>query len=180
MTPNDLEPVDLPPDTCSTCGAELHVGDWPYCPHGSTRERFAQSFDPVVVHRDAEGNIRYPAHVDAPVPAGFQKVELRTIGEIRNFEAEVNLRERAKADQHLSRRERDFSEAQSHRRRELRSRMEHMSPFGADFARLAMERGNNRSSAPRDVGFHIDVFSNNSSNREAYRDAKTEWRGRKA
>jgi hypothetical protein len=20
--------------TCDTCGQELHIGDWPYCPHG--------------------------------------------------------------------------------------------------------------------------------------------------
>lgn len=24
----------LASDTCDKCGAELHVGEWPFCPHG--------------------------------------------------------------------------------------------------------------------------------------------------
>ena len=140
----------------------------------------SQGFDPVVIHRDAQGNIRYPAHINAPVPEGYQRVELRTTHEVRRFEAEVNQRERAKADMSLSQREAAFSAAQSQRRRELRSDMAHMSALGQDFAREAISRSNNRRAVPRDVGFHLDVFSNNSSNREVHRDAKTDWRGRKA
>lgn len=164
---------------CKDCGQELEIGSWPYCPHGSTRGTFAAGFDPVVIHRDAQGNFRYPAHVNAPIPEGFQKVELRTTHEVRAFEAEVNQRERAKADMNLSQRESAFSLQQAARRRDLRSDMNHMSEQGRDFARLAMDRTNNRRAVPRDVGFHLDVFSNNSSNREVHRDAKTDWKGRK-
>lgn len=164
---------------CPHCGTELEIGDWPYCPHGRADGRFAQGFDPVVIHRDSVGNIRYPGHIDAPVPAGYQKVELRTTHEVRRFEAEVNQRERVKADEQLSRREAIFSAQQSSRRRELRTEMERMSPLGRDFALHAIDKGNNRRTASRDVGFHLDVFSNYSSNREVHRDARTDWRGRK-
>lgn len=169
---------------CPKCGAELELGDWPYCEapggHGSIHRMRVQGFDPVVIHRDAQGNIRYPAHSEAPVPAGFQKVELRTVAEVRRFESEVNMVERVKADQSLSQRERAFSEKQAEARRDLRSRMAHMSEFGKDFARHAMENTNQRRPKSRDVGFHVDVFSNNSSNRETHRDALTDWKGRKA
>ncbi len=169
---------------CSECGTELQVGDWPFCGGDQNRHvpadgRFAQGFDPVVIHRDAAGNIRYPGAADAPVPAGFQKVELRTMHEVRRFEAEVNQREHAKADQQLSRREAIFSAQQSQRRRDLRTQMERFSPLGRDFAHHAIDKGNNRRAASRDVGFHLDVFSNDSSNREVHRDARTDWRGRK-
>jgi hypothetical protein len=170
-------------DRCSDCGDELHVGDWPFCrgpgSHTPARQQNSQLFDPVVIHRDAAGNIRFPGAVDAPVPAGYQKVELRTINEVRRFEAEVNMRERVKADESLSARERQFSEKQSALRGDLRGAMRHMTPFGQDLARLAMDRNNQRGSKPRDVGFHLDVFSNDSSNREIHSDAKTGWRGRK-
>ena len=169
---------------CEKCGTELRIGDWPYCDapggHSSVRGTFAAGFDPVVIHRDAQGNIRYPAHVNAPVPEGYQRVELRTTHEVRRFESEVNQRERAKADISLSQRESAFSVAQGQRRRDLRSDMAHMSALGKDFAQVAMDRSNNRRAVPRDVGFHIDVFSNNSSNREVHRDAKTDWKGKKA
>jgi hypothetical protein len=157
----------------------MQVGDWPYCPHPSVTGSFAAGFDPVVIHRDAAGNIRYPANIHAPVPEGYQRVELRTVHEVRRFETEVNQRERAAADQHLSAREQQLSEKQAINRRELRTAMEGMSSFGRDFARHAMEHGNNRRPQTREVGFHLDVFSNDSSNREVHRDARTDWKGRK-
>ncbi len=138
--------------TCPECGGELHVGDWPMCGGDPARHvpadgRFAQGFDPVVIHRDAAGNIRYPANGSAPVPEGYQRVELRTIHEVRKFEAEVNQREHAASDQHLSAREKQFSEKQAANRRELRTAMDGMSNYGRDFAREAIERGNNRRAA---------------------------------
>jgi hypothetical protein len=169
---------------CSECGGEIEVGDWPFCNGNPARHvpadgRFAAGFDPVVIHRDAAGNIRYPANIHAPVPEGYQKVELRTVSEVRRFEAEVNQREHVKADQHHSAREAAFAAAQSIRRSDLRGKMRNMSAFGQDFARHAMERTDSSRPQPRDVGFHLDVFSNDSSNRETHRDARTDWKGRK-
>ena len=57
--------------------------------------------------------------------------------------------------------------------------MEGMSNYGRDFAREAIDRGNNKRLQTREVGFHLDVFSNDSSNREVHRDERTQWRGRK-
>ena len=170
--------------TCPECGGELHVGDWPMCGGDPARHvpadgRFAQGFDPVVIHRDAVGNIRYPANGSAPVPDGYQRVELRTVHEVRKFEAEVNQREHAASDQHLSAREKQVSEKQAANRRELRTAMDGMSNYGRDFAREAIDRGNNKRLQTREVGFHLDVFSNNSSNREVHRDERTQWKGRK-
>ena len=174
-----IDSLNPKPGCCAGCGRTLEVGDWPFCPHGSTLGRFAQGFDPVVIHRDAAGNIRYPASIHAPVPEGYQRVELRTVHEVRKFEAEVNQRERAASDQHLSVREKQFSEKQAANRRELRTAMEGMSNYGRDFAREAIERGNNKRPQTREVGFHLDVFSNDSSNREVHRDERTQWKGRK-
>ncbi len=166
-------------NTCEKCGHELQIGEWPYCPHFSVNGSFAAGFEPVVVHRDATGNIRFPGNTNAPIPEGYQKVELRTVNEVRRFEAEVNQREHAKADEHHSRREAAFSEKQAFLRRDLRTAMERMSNYGRDFAQHAIDRGNNRRQTPREVGFHLDVFSNDSSNREVHRDARTDWKGRK-
>jgi hypothetical protein len=169
--------------TCPECGHEIQIGDFPFCEpgggHSPARSVNASLFDPVVIHRDAAGNIRYPANGSAPVPEGYQRVELRTVHEVRKFEAEVNQREHAASDQHLSAREKQFSEKQAANRRELRTAMDGMSNYGRDFAREAIERGNNRRAQTREVGFHLDVFSNNSSNREVHRDERTQWKGRK-
>ena len=34
---------------CDSCGNELKVGDWPYCPHGTSRYR-VDAFDPYFDH----------------------------------------------------------------------------------------------------------------------------------
>jgi len=36
---------------CDSCGNELHIGDWPYCPHGSSRfhvDAFEGYFDEMI------------------------------------------------------------------------------------------------------------------------------------
>ena len=65
-------------DTCPECGKELSVSDWPWCPHGSTNPYVALYGDPTIIHIDESGNYRFPAAPDAPIPPGYQKVELRT------------------------------------------------------------------------------------------------------
>jgi hypothetical protein len=57
--------------------------------------------------------------------------------------------------------------------------MRHMSQYGQDFARAAMAANDNRPRGRFDPGFHVEVMHYDSSNREAHRDARTEWRGRK-
>ena len=53
----------------------------------------AQRFDPVVIHRDQAGNVRYPGRSDAPVPEGFMKVELTDFAQVRKFEREMETQQ---------------------------------------------------------------------------------------
>lgn len=142
----------------------------------------AQSFDPVVIHRDAEGNISFPGNSNAPIPPGFEKVELRTVREVRALEREMNTRERARAEEHIMREESAFRAGREERRSELASAMVRMSPYGRDFARHVMkamdERRHQRRHIP-DPGFFVEAFSQDSSNREAHFDASTGWQRRK-
>jgi len=59
-----------------------------------------------------------------------------------------------------------------------------MSPQGRQFLDQAREYQKQKDKQrenvrPRSTNFHIDVFSHDSSNREQYRDARTNWQGRK-
>lgn len=151
--------------------------------HDTRTERFyqkmAQNPNPVVVHRDKEGNIRYPAHADAPVPLGYEKVEMHTLGEIHRFEKEQNLR--------LSVEHERFSQAEHEQREtmlkerhaELRAEMRHMTPYGQDFARLAMEASNRKGPRKTDPGFHVEVAHYDQRERGDYRDERTGWKGRR-
>ena len=55
--------------TCSKCGAEVMIGDWPFCPHGATFHGNAQRFDPIVVWQSNSDSEKYsfpgPAQLDA-------------------------------------------------------------------------------------------------------------------
>jgi hypothetical protein len=51
--------------------------------------------DSVVVFKDASGKIRYPARNDAPTPAGYERVQLRSLREVEKFERQHNVRNEA-------------------------------------------------------------------------------------
>jgi hypothetical protein len=155
--------------SCAKCGARLEF----------TRESTAQAFDPIVIHVDSQGNKRFPASPDAPVPPGFEKRELRTVREVREFERTVNREERQRWDETKIREEMTFDPQRRERHRELRSEMQHMTPFGRAFAEYAMQQTNGKSRGNYDPQFRVDIFSTDASNREEYRDTKTSWRGRK-
>ncbi|MGH9438617.1 MAG: hypothetical protein ACRD22_12180, partial [Terriglobia bacterium] len=77
---------------CASCGGELDIGSWPFCKsrsnplgHASTMERNAQHFDPVVVFRKPDGSYSIPGR-DKSTPPGCERVELRTLREVRQFE----------------------------------------------------------------------------------------------
>lgn len=164
---------------CQQCGEPIEIGDWPYCPHGSTVGRFAQGFEPVIVHRDADGNVRLPANRNAPVPEGFERVELTNVNQVRQLEGKMNADSKRQWEQWKERESEHFSELQREGRRELRERMKHMSPMGRMFAEYAMARNDRRSQPGYEPNFFVEVFSMDASNREAWRDAETGWRARK-
>lgn len=167
--------------TCGECGREVRIGDWPWCPHEDTLRRDAQPFDPVLIFKDAQGNVRFPGRNDAPTPEGFRRVELRTVREVRAFEREMNLKETARHDAAQGREDGFHSYLQGRNRAELRALMDRMSPAGREFAAVAMEESDRRQGQRPafDPGFRIDVFSDNASNRELHRDERTGWKPRK-
>lgn len=148
---------------CSDCKKELQHGDWPFCngtgEHGSVFEVNAQRFDPVVVFKSADGRVRTPGRSDAPTPEGFARVELKTVREIRAFERQMNMSEHSKHEASREKDSRACEAARTQLRGELRMAMQGMSNEGRDFARLAMERTNNRKKERFDAGFRVEAFS---------------------
>jgi hypothetical protein len=165
--------------TCNKCGKGLEIGDFPFCPHESIYPQHAQTFDPVVIHRNEAGEVRFPGRTDAQVPAGYEKVELRTLAEVRKFEREMNARDRAV---HASAQERSRIQMEQLRlkeRGELLQMMQQMSPFGRDLTRVAIQATDERARKEYDPGFRVEVFSDDASNREAHRDRETGWKERR-
>ncbi len=128
-------------------------------------ETHAQASEATVIHRSASGELRFPGRADAPVPAGFEKVELRTVRERDRFEREQNQTENRKHSDFMELRERSYAEVERRNRSDLRSEMARMSNLGRDFARLAMERSNQKPQPRFDAGFHLDVNHQDARNR---------------
>jgi hypothetical protein len=143
----------------------------------------SSGFAPVVVHRHADGHYSFPAHTSAPLRLGYERVELRSLAEVRKFEKQVNAVEFRKHVEHKEREERSFGRGRAERQAELRSLAQHMTPMGRDFAHVAME-ATNRKSRSRDAarfeaGFYVEAFSNDRSSLADYRDQKTGWKERR-
>ena len=175
-------PNSLP---CESCGPDGdYVAELTFEPSIALKRpnSFAQSFDPVVIHKDASGNVRFPANSNAPIPAGFQKVELTNLHQIRQLEKEVNSKESAKLREHRYSERASSDEAKKVRREAFRQAVAKMSPKGRQFAERAMEYVDQKKSK-RGLGdeanFHLEAFSYDSSNREAYLDAQSDWKRRK-
>jgi hypothetical protein len=175
-----------------------HRDHWP-CPYKSEfeaagvkfvtahcSERTEQTYTPerpknwaiqaVVVHLGKDGAVRFPAHVNAPVPKGFNRVELRSLGEIEQFERRVNAKLSAEAAIHIENEERHFSILRDQSRSDLRQRMQSMSLAGKAFAQFCIEENNRCQRKSSDVGFHLNILHFNSSNREAHNDKETGWK----
>lgn len=155
------------------CGGEAY-----YAPSFYYTSQTAQRFAPVVIHKDSEGNVRFPAHADAPLPPGFQKVELTNFNEIRRFEKEVNTKDREEASKFHNAKAELLSGQLKENRRVMERIVEGFSPAGKKFyekmqqVSKAKERNAGR---PIDPGFYIEAFTQDSSNRQGYRDAKNDW-----
>jgi len=169
---------------CSECGKEIHIGDFPFCPHDSIYRQTAQHFDPIVLHRSADGSYRFPASADAPVPEGYEKVAVRSIQEADRIAREVNAREDETLRNVQAQSETSRSLTRVRNRAFMDSIRHKLSPAGREYldrAReyVALKDRERENSRPRSTNFHMDVFANDSSNREQHRDSRTEWKGRK-
>jgi len=155
----------------------LYHFELPQSPRGTSRN--AKGFDPVVIHRDAQGNYRFPGAPDARVPEGFQRIELRTTEEVRRFERDVNRGEAERHDGAQAREEGFYGGLKAQQRSELWATMARMTPTGRAFAEEAMRANDERPRGRFDANFHVECFSQDASNREPQRDATTKWRPRK-
>lgn len=156
---------------CFKCGNQLHVGDWPYCPHGSTMSTRAQAFSPVVVFKDRKtGEYVFPGSATEKPPKNCEKIELTNSYQVRKFESEVNSRESGKRYEQLSRhrdRQHHLDQVRQGAREVLLHKMQSMSPRGREFARLAMkindERRLSKPSFSTDPKFRVSAFHDNVS-----------------
>ena len=168
------------PTICEKCGEAIPFGHWPFCPHGSLVPQSAQHFDPVVYHVNAEGKVRFPGAHNAPLPTGYERRELKTIGEVRAFQRRINLEEGAKIRAQVEEQCHWLETVEAANRGDLRQAMARMSPRGRAFAELAIAIHNNIRPQSKEAGFYIEPFEQDSSNREAYRDATTGWRPKRS
>jgi len=169
------ERVQCGEDGCVEEG-EYRTSFW----YSSSAGHKAQGFAPVVIHTDAEGNVRLPAHPDAPMPPGFQKVLLTNIHEIRKFENKMNQVEKAKIEDHARNKVRNMNGQLAENRRVMAEMIKKFSPRGQKFYAAMREASEKkqRDFANRPLAepnFHVEAFSQDSSNREQYRDKANDW-----
>lgn len=154
----------------------------------------AQRFSPVVIHRDAHGNIRFPGNSNAPVPEGFQKVELTTIQQVRALEKEVNLRDSVKAGEFHAAREKFLDGQLKENRRAVDEILAGGRWEGVEDGKIVERRGisprgqkilaqlREASMQKQRMGrkrvspeFIVEAFTQDASNREDHRDASSDW-----
>jgi len=150
---------------CDNCAQELQIGDWPFCPHGSTTMTSSFTDKPIVVYKDGSGNVQFPGRADEKLPKrlaklGFEKVEM-TPHEARRFGKQMNSLERIKMEKHLSAMQAAYAHVHKEQREELRVAMRHMSPLGRDLAQAAIERADREEGSKyytSDPGFRIEIL----------------------
>jgi hypothetical protein len=184
---------------CPQCGQPIEVGDWPYCPHGSTREVNAQRWDPIVVWQsnDDPEKYSYPGMAEEPCPAGYHRVEIQDLRQADRFVSRVNDIERRKAEETRDMRYVLDDAGVQDRRREEDARGWVMRGDGTKFyvrgnaraealLHAAREYADRRRGEKRsrhrnlDPHFHINILSFDSGNRNSYSGPQTGWREKKS
>lgn len=142
----------------------------------------AQRFEPVVIHRDAAGNVRFPGHKNDKVPTGFQKVELTDLNQVRRFEREMETKQVGEAVGWQNTRQK-FLDGQLRANREAVQAIREggewqgvedgrivtrrgLTPRGQRFydrMREASEHRQREGARAKSPAFHIEVFSNHES-----------------
>lgn len=120
------------------------------------------TIEPFVYYLNAAGQVRIPGSSNLPTPPGHTRCEVTTLHELRKLEGRCSREEQSKLSNRKEYQEAMEQAETSENRRELRAAMEHMSPAGKEFARLAMERGNARRPPgySHDLGFHLGILHN--------------------
>lgn len=157
---------------CKKCKGK---SDMVFLPRG----RNAVNFDPVVIFKGPDGKVRFPGRSNSRPPKGYERVELTSVAQVRQFEKHMNKNEFSRWQDKTERDEKMWKPYQQDMRNRLREAMQHMSPQGRDFAEAAMRRNDTAPRKRFDPGFYSEAFSNNAGNRQAWLDRDTDMRGRK-
>lgn len=138
----------------------------------------AQGFNPVVIHKDAKGNIRYPGRADAPVPKGFQKVELTTVQQVRQLEREQGSVDTLQAAKFRNARQMLTDGQLKENRRCMEKIVAGFTPRGKKFydaMRKVSEMRQRQGPKATNPEFVVQAFSYDASNREAHFDERAEF-----
>jgi|TARA_B100000949_G_scaffold81226_1_gene72624 hypothetical protein len=144
----------------------------------------AQGIDPIVVHEDRQGNIRFPGTTSSIPPNGYARRELRTIPEALKFEQQYRNLEDNKQQIKVAAEAEQFARASRTSRSDLKQAMKTMSPRGRAFASATMRDMDKRAveraaKSKRSSDFKIQVLHQDRSSREPWVDQTTGWkRGR--
>jgi hypothetical protein len=171
----DVEAVACP--TCGSRAARVFLS-WRSHPEN------AQRFNPIVVFKNPDSTYRFPGRSNEPTPSACQRVELRTLSQVRRFEREENSRLKSIHQSSMAYQEARYRSIKREMREEFKKRVESMSPRGKRLAEFAMRMSDQREShssraAKYDAGFRISVAHDDASNRFAFRDVDTDWQAKR-
>lgn len=176
----------MEPVKCSTCGKELEIGDYPFCPHESIYGQQAQRFDPIVLHRDpSTGEYSVPGRSNDPVPAGYEKVEITNIRQADKIVREMDRRASHDASIKQDMNRQFFDEQRKAHREQVDAEMRRR---GLDSGRARMLRDKVRAWADKqqevrrarkgNPNTHFQVFAFDRSNRMPHSSRETGYRDR--
>lgn len=135
----------------------------------------------IVVHRDPRtGEYSFPAHVNALLRPGMERVEINNLHQARQVEKSVSLRETAKAVENFHNQREYYNNMRLAGEKEVLAARPKMSQYGKEFADITLQKNHEREARRStivpgiDAGF--DALSYDRSNREGYRDKETGWK----
>jgi hypothetical protein len=168
-----MRPLAMYPQTppCPTCGGATEQILLP--------RAVSWAADPVVVFRAPDGTFRFPGDINGPgaqryASQGYERIEMRSAADVRRFEAQMNTRERSRAERRVEAMQANREAREKISRSDLRNLINSraFSDRGRAIARAVMARNDAKPRLrARDANFHVEVLSYDRSNREAARDA---------
>jgi hypothetical protein len=169
---------------CKECGAEVTIGDWPWCPHGQIRETNAKNFDAIVVWQSNSDPDKYsfPGQANESVPEGYHPVSITNIRQADQFCNRFNALERTRLETERQMRW-AIDDAGIKERRANEDARGTVSTRADAMRRAVREWADRKREAKRtgriDPRFHNNVLSFDSGHRNSYSGEETRWRERK-
>ena len=171
---------------CSKCGHEIEIGQYPFCPHGETNTRYAQSFDPIVLHQDpTTGKYSVPMRTDDPVPDGYKNVVVDTLRAADRITREMSHHATEERRSNIDNERKYWDERTSERRAMIKRNLkERLGKNGSELfdricQRIDKRRDKRYMELNREVVVAPNVFVNDSRNRRPVCNETTDWRERK-